>query len=309
MMKALVLDMPDDPAAQAPWLDRRLVGSDLAALVAELDAIHRRAETAPGPPPGPLPIPTLDTVLGGNRRALLDRGLSVLPRHALGTLLRHPRLLLELQEAVLLQGGTYWQELNRSDPAVASGVAAVWNRVSPRIPSPAPERRNEAPSVLRAPQAARQALHNRLVLAWAILASVAATILALLHAGQPSPWGWNRPGVLVRSESESPAAYFNRLADTAREWFDERPATADDLARRLGAFRADCTRVIVVDQGRLPPAQRAWLVEHCRTWASRLDRVVHDLEQGVPVDRVQADADAIMNRLIDTLRGQARSIS
>jgi hypothetical protein len=97
-MNALVLDMPDDPTEQAPWLDRKLVGPDLAALVAELDAVHGRAQPAPQPPPA------LDTLLGGNRRAVLQRGLSVLPRPALGMLLRHPRLLLELQEAILLQG-------------------------------------------------------------------------------------------------------------------------------------------------------------------------------------------------------------
>jgi hypothetical protein len=72
-MNALVLDMPDDPAARAPWLDRRLVGPDLAALVAELDAIHGRGATPSQS------SPTLEAVLAGDRRALLERGLSALP--------------------------------------------------------------------------------------------------------------------------------------------------------------------------------------------------------------------------------------
>ena len=302
-MKALVLEMPDDPTAQAPWLDRQLVGPNLAALVAELDAVHGRGSSAVPPPP------TLDSVLGGHRRDLLDRGLTVLPRLAVGALLRHPRLLLELQETVLLQGGTYWQELNRSDPDLARSVPAVWNRVSARIHPTDRTHRDEPLSLPLPPEATRRSLANRLVFAWASLATIAAAILALLSVGQPSPWGWNRPGALTRLESESAGAYMNRLADAAHEWFDERPATAEDLARRLGTFRADCSRLIVADHARLPADQRAWLVEHCRTWAGRLDDAIHALESGAPPDRVRADADAIMNRLINMLRERARSIS
>ncbi len=302
-MNALVLDMPDDPTEQAPWLDRQLVGRDLAALVAELDAIHGRAQPAPQPPPA------LDTVLGGNRRAVLQRGLSLLPRHALGMLLRHPRLLLHLQETVLLEGGTYWQALNRSDPGMGASVVAVWNRVATHIRSPATKHRNDFLSRSFGPAAKRRLLQNRRVLAWTSVAAIAATVLALLYVGQPRPWGWIRPGVLARPESESVAAYLNRLADAAHEWFDERPTTTAGLARRLGAFRTGCTRVIVADNGYLPPDHRKWLVDHCRNWASRLDEVIHDLEQRAPLDRVQADADAIINRLIDSLRTRAGSIS
>jgi hypothetical protein len=312
-MNALVLAMPDDPATQAPWLDRQLVGPKLAALVAELDAIHGRSE----PASQPVPAPALDTVLADNRRALLERGLSALPPRDVGTLLRHPRLLLELQETVLLQGGRYWQELNRSDPKLARSAAAVWKRVATQVRNPAAESRTEeslhrsaSPSRVREGEAApRQPLAHRLVLAWATLATIAATVLALLSVGQPSPWGWNRPGVLIQAQSESAGAYLNRLADTAHEWFDERPATAEDLARRLGTFRADCARLIVADQAHLPPDQRAWLVEHCRTWAGKLDQAIHALEEGAPPERVRADADAILNRLITVLRERARSIS
>ena len=39
-MKLIALEIPENPAELAGWLDRQIVGDDLAALVAELEAIH-----------------------------------------------------------------------------------------------------------------------------------------------------------------------------------------------------------------------------------------------------------------------------
>ncbi len=39
-MTLVMADIPDDPAALPAWLDERLVGLDLGALVAELEAVH-----------------------------------------------------------------------------------------------------------------------------------------------------------------------------------------------------------------------------------------------------------------------------
>jgi hypothetical protein len=209
----------------------------------------------------------------------------------------------------------YWQELNRSDPALASSAAAVWNRVASRLLSAAPAATHgtDTPALPVEPGAGASARGGRRVLAWAIVAAVAATVLVVLFNFNgrpgPGPWGWNRPGVLVRPESESVGAYFNRLADAAHEWFDERPATAPALDRRLRTFLADCSRLIAADQAHLPQDQRAWLVERCRAWAGRLDDAIHALEHGAPPDRVRADADAIINRLINALRDRARSVS
>src|SRR4051794_38034886 len=98
-MTPRVLDMPDDPSELAPWLDRQLVGLDLAALVAELEVVHGR--TSPAPAGG------LAAALAGRLPDVLRLGLTAAPRSALGVLLRHPRMLLDLQSRVLLEGGPY----------------------------------------------------------------------------------------------------------------------------------------------------------------------------------------------------------
>ena len=53
----------------------------------------------------------LDRLLGGQKPSLLSRGLGVLPAESLRQLLLHPRLLLDLQELVLREGGPYWDTM------------------------------------------------------------------------------------------------------------------------------------------------------------------------------------------------------
>ena len=60
---------------------------------------------------------------------MLKEGLGVLPRTVLSALLRQPRLLLDLQARVLLEGGPYWEKLNREDPA----IAAVCRRIEKNL--------------------------------------------------------------------------------------------------------------------------------------------------------------------------------
>ena len=98
-MRLHALEIPDDPAELPGWLERQLTGLDLAALVAELEAVHG---------PGAVPTPTLPDLLGERRDAVLSGGLGVLPTDSLRPLLRHPELLLELQELVLHVGTNEW---------------------------------------------------------------------------------------------------------------------------------------------------------------------------------------------------------
>src|SRR5687767_1355847 len=104
-MKLIAMTIPDDPAELAGWLERRLVGLDLAALVAELSAIHGDRPSAAG---------ELDALLGGHRDAVLNQGLSALPAAGLRELMRRPSVLLELQELILIDGGDYWRSLARA---------------------------------------------------------------------------------------------------------------------------------------------------------------------------------------------------
>ena len=63
-MNLVAMTIPDDPADLPVWLERHLVGLELAALVAELSAVHAPAN---GPP--------LDELLGQRRQTVLEQGL------------------------------------------------------------------------------------------------------------------------------------------------------------------------------------------------------------------------------------------
>src|SRR5262245_45608561 len=110
-MMLIALEIPDDSAALPGWLEQHLVGMDLGALVAELEAVH-------GPVTKAL---KLDHVLGRHRENVLERGLAALPPHRLRRLLVQPRLLLDLQERLLTSGGSYW--LQRAGSAAEHGPA------------------------------------------------------------------------------------------------------------------------------------------------------------------------------------------
>ena len=117
-MKLHAMEFPDDPARWPGWLEQYLTGLDLAALVAELEAVH-------GPPSDP--VPSVREWLGERLGAVLEGGLRTLPSGMLGRLLRQPRLLLELQELVLTSGGAYWDRV-----APASGASTPTSIASGR---------------------------------------------------------------------------------------------------------------------------------------------------------------------------------
>ena len=105
-MKIHAMQIPDDPAALAGWLDEQLVGPHLADLVAELRAVHGITPAGPD----------LSRILGANKQQVLHAGLKGLPPATLSQLLTHPDLLLELQELVLTEGSGYW-----ADSAILGG--------------------------------------------------------------------------------------------------------------------------------------------------------------------------------------------
>ena len=119
-MKLVALEIPDYPALLPGWLEGHLVNTDLAALVAELEAVH-------GEPPDNL---SLTDVLRDRRDAVLSRGLASLPAEGLKSLLRNPRLLLELQELILTEGGPCWLNGAAEAASKQDDLERVWNRLS-----------------------------------------------------------------------------------------------------------------------------------------------------------------------------------
>jgi hypothetical protein len=295
--KPIALDMPEDEAALAGWLERQVVGERLGTLVAELEGIH-------GPPAH---TASLDQVLGDRRDAVLRDGLASLPHQRFGLFLRQPRLLLGLQELVLISGGPHWQTLAAAQPEHRD--ALVQGRV--RLPD-VPE---------RALTALRPFRLQRWGVGLAATAIVAASLLlaAFLIPGLPggrkqsapsaasSAWGWNRPGALT--DDLRPGAYLNRLADAAGEWFDQRPESPIDLARRLGDFRQGCSVLILSPHKPLSAQDRAWLVEKCRAWAAKLEAVIASLESGENPAAIRDQADATATALVKALRDRAKALS
>ncbi|HZZ71319.1 MAG TPA: hypothetical protein VFE24_03645 [Pirellulales bacterium] len=295
-MNLVALDIPDEPTDLPLWLERRLVGLDLAALVAELSAVH-------GPAAGP--EPSLAKVLGDRRAAVLSDGLTVLPDEALQQLLRHPALLLDLQDAVLSAGESYWSDVAQQEPLRLR--SARGKRRLERFLAEAEA--GEAPAIAARPRhAARWFAHPAVV----GLAAAAAILIGVFLWGQTRSngpggavaWGWAKPGGIPQATSRE--AYLNGLADSADQWFKQRPTEPAPLAKRINEFRQGCSALLLSEHKPLPAADKAWLLERCRAWAGKLDAQLAALENGQDVATVEAATDEIAHKLSDALRTRAK---
>jgi hypothetical protein len=297
-MKLFVTDVPDDPARLAGWLEAHLLGLDLAALAAELTAVHGEGAGRPA---------SLSELLGGQLDAVLSRGLSAVPGSRLGALLRHPQALLELQDLVLERGGPYWQSV-----PVPEDVGDVLRRGERQL-------HHAWTEPLRLSATRPERWYRR---PWVVSLATAATVLLAVYlvprpAGPGGPpvepktvvsagWGWSRPGALV--DEGPPAAYLNRLADAADEWFKKRPDDPAALAKRINEFREGCSTLIFAKHDALAAEDRRWLVERCRKWAGKLDEHLQKIESGTAdVATVRGEVDATVNQLIGALRSRAES--
>ena len=331
-MTLLLLDIPDDPTQLAGWLERMLVSRELGDLAAELHAIDAAAR-----PERPTRGESLEDVCGPALPQLLDNGMQALPVETLRSLLKQPRLLLDLQELILADGGEYWQKVEITPEHQAAvergwivlqaqlrgvgeppaGGGELMQKVEPAgnaifaeprplgsgRPKPLPDGRGSARKRL----VDDHAKYNR---RWAALAIAAALLMGVgLWFQRPaaSPgWGWDRPGALV---AELPAAdYLNHLADGADEWFRKRPDSRVALEKRLQEFRHGCDALIAAPHSQLAAKDRDWLKERCRAWAGKLEGHVADLQAGRDVSTVLAAADGTVRKLIDALRERAKSV-
>jgi hypothetical protein len=295
-MKLIALEIPDDAGALAGWLESHLVGLDLSALIAQLEAVHGPASARP-------PI-ALDTVLGAQRGDVLAHGLSALPPEKLKPLMRYPRLLLDLQDLVATSGGAYWNE--RAEAALGrSHQAAIdrgWERLTDRA----------IPTLATPPIKQFRMRWGALAVAALSAAAVVFAIVTFAHRppGGPPPengpivatttWGWTRPDALPQDLSRD--AYLKHLADGAQAWFNKRPADPAALAQRITEFRRGCTVLIASPHRPLSAEDRAWLVEKCRAWAEKLDTHLAALRSGDAAVAVRRQTDETVNRLIAALR-------
>jgi hypothetical protein len=115
--------MPDDPAQLPAWLEGHLLGGDLHEIVTELGVLGGPADGQPV---------TLPQVLGDQAGDVLQLGLGCLSRGQLRQLMQRPKLLLDLQELVLEQGGEYWLTA-RVNEEVANQSQQTWQRLQETI--------------------------------------------------------------------------------------------------------------------------------------------------------------------------------
>jgi len=270
-MTPTVLTIPDADDSLADWLEGQLVGPDFFRLVSELEVIHGSG--------GPSAA-TIADVLGPNREAVLSRGLGALPREQLKALLQKPKLLLDLQELVLLDGGEYWQNKTRPVQAMPSSVASP--------PKPAPR------------------------FNWLAVVGIAVTVAALLMIFiWPRPAatqrGWHKESVF-EARQLSAAAYLNQLAAAVEEYRATQPEDAATLARRIGEIRDGCTRFAMAAHPPLSQADRADVKARCRKWSDRLDEYRKQLEDS-PDDagKIHDQVNALIEQMAKVLRTKAEA--
>ena len=91
----------------------------------QLEAVHGASTSG---------VTSLDELLGGSRASIFGDGLGGLKSDQLRKLLVNPRLLLDLQEALLLEGGPYWsapkhragRKIKNICPKVAAASNGFW---------------------------------------------------------------------------------------------------------------------------------------------------------------------------------------
>lgn len=311
-MIARVLDIPEDAAERATWLDRQIAGADLHEIVAELAAVHGVA-----PERRSAGVDEVARWLGPRLPEVLAQGTAALDGRRMCELLRTPQLLPGLQELAFIEGGDYWQQLaEQASPAAGlpaldperfvsrAAHAAAANEGSAR--GQTTHQRREAATI---PGTASAVVgHRRRSTAAAILAALAASLLIGVgvwswRSSQPAaPWGWNLTDALAAA---APDVYLERLATGAAEWSAVTPATESALAGRLREMLVGCDRLIAAPHEPLAAADREWLVEKCRAWREKLAGHLAALAQSHDVAAVRREADATMEKLTAALRARA----
>ena len=288
-MSLAITTMPDDPKDWPPWLEEQLVGDRLGEVVGELLAFHR-----------PTTAMTLADALGTQRKEVLSNGLTVLSPERIRQLVTHPKLLLELQELVLIEGGDYWQAKPVSYESLYH-AEKQWHTIAEKT----------SPAIVPLTQVkARQRANPWMVM----LATAASVLIAVVVFDQfrPKPaqvevaavkWGWAKPGGIP--DAPDAKGYYEGLAASANEWSKERPTDSAQVAKRITEFRQGCSKLIFAEHKALNETQRAELVTRCKKWAGRLDEALALLEKNGDAGAAQSKVDGIVSDLVKYLTAEA----
>lgn len=290
-MNVHVLEIPEATSDLADWLEGHLVGLHLGTLVAELLAVHGEPAYRP-----------LEEILGDDLSRVLQDGLQGVSRDRLIALLKHPAVLLELQERVVLEGSAHWENRAQSNSEVVHRVSEGWKRLQSAIGAPQQLARASRSSTATAgaPMLRRSAL---LALAAMLLLAVGLWQFQGVapHQGVArASWGWDKPGAIPENGSSS--EYLTALAESGNEWFKKVPEDHAALETRLHEFDDGCKRLIEAPHRPLNPEDKKWLVERCQKWKAKIVAHLADLAQTGDVDRVRSEADETVRTLVSALR-------
>ena len=305
------LTIPDDPAELPRWLERRLMAPDFGGFVAELQA-HFPYSPKSAPP---------RKLFERWTPVALESGLETIPLDFLQKLLTSPASLATFQERITTDGGAYWDDVaDRSDDLSAAFECGKDSLEDVLSANTVPSKRIVIvePKTVQSEHMRRN--RERGYKIWAIVSSGLAACLAvaiglqLLNGPGESPilksqiaWGWGKPSGLALDQSGA-REYLNQLATNVEEWSLYRPSDAAGVGLRIAEFRTGCTRLMHSTYGTIKPDDKAWLLEHCREWAKRLDGHQQALDGGADLLKVQADVDETVKAIVATLREKSKTV-
>jgi len=278
-----ILAMPEDPVAVPEWLDQQLLAADLPRFVDELRVLHQ-----------PGPKPSLANVLGKHRAAFLQGGFTAIPRSVLKQLLGNPDLLIEAQELVYFEGGTFWFDGPLSSEE-AESAAQVADKVY---------------ELCQVPATPRQRTRRWWEYAGVSLATAAAVLVAVYlirpigndsaNTARLSGWGFAKIQQLDRQAT--PQETYTTLAELANEWHKKPTPDAQALALRLSEFRQGCTALQLATDLPLNETERQWLKRRCSDWAAEFDNHLRKLEETRDTAAVQLAAAETVKQIVAELK-------
>ena len=287
-------NLPEETDELRVWLDGILLQPELMSVVSQLEAVHANESGEQL---------TLNDVLQDQRESVLEQGCQGLSSLQIQQLLTHPKLLLELQEQLFLEGGTFWQKRITALTDEAE-VSRGQDWLKPQIAEP-PAAETQSTST---PPALQTISYRKIgIIGFVSAALILVAVFLNQQPAAPQGWGWNRPGALTADVP--PAEYLNQLADSAEEWFNKPTETKAALDTRLKQFRAGCETLIKAPHPQLSQDDRIWLVERCQAWAGKLDEQIVSLNQGADLKSADAAADALIRKLVKALRSRATTNS
>ena len=282
-----------------PWLESALMSPRLPEVADGLRWLL-------GPPGQPTSLPV---VLGEYYSGVLAEGLGSLPPERLNALLRHPELLGELQDELLLAESPYWDGLlQQLVPELPPLVAAAGHL-------PALATADAAPNVTSSPPVAsttRGAGPSAVRTGWlAAVAAAAAVWGAVVYWPGETRWGWQRPEVL--NAQVSGPEYLRLLRDQAPEVPGDNVKSPAELDRWLNRVLVACQALKEAPHPQLSEDDRLWLQERCGKWIEKLEKQRESL-RSVDVDtlafnQIRADSFQIIRDLREALNKRADQLS